>query len=311
MKVHRLLEITTLLLNHRTITAREFAGRFNVSIRTIYRDIEDLSAAGIPVYMSKGKGGGISLLETFTLDKTLVSEQESSSLLMALKTLQATQYPEVDTFLAKLEALFRPAASSNWVLIEFMPWGSKPNEENRFVEIRQAILARKVITFDYIDARAEKSHRQVEPVQVIYKSQAWYLRGYCRTRCAFRTFRLSRIKNLLVKAETFPYRPIPADEPGDQPGQKKPLTTVKMRFAPAVTQRVFDDFDDSRIAGLPDGSCLVTVDLVEDEWVYGLILSYGSFVEVLEPAHLREIIRLRLAQALMAYNGENHQTPSL
>jgi predicted DNA-binding transcriptional regulator YafY len=113
MRVNRLLEMVTLLLNRQTITAGEFAERFNISVRTVYRDVEDLSSAGIPVYMSKGKGGGISLLEDFTLNKTLISRQETDSLLLALRTLQAVKYPDVDRFLEKLQSLFHTSAPSD------------------------------------------------------------------------------------------------------------------------------------------------------------------------------------------------------
>jgi predicted DNA-binding transcriptional regulator YafY len=299
MRVNRLLEMTTLLLKQKTIPAKEFAERFNVSTRTIYRDVEELSSAGVPVYMSKGKGGGIGLLDTFTLDKALVSEAEIDSLLMALKTLQATQYPEIDHFLAKLEGLFQHSTASDWVEIEFLPWGSKPNEENKFVEIKRAILEQKVIRFEYIDAREVKSQRRIEPVQVIFKSQAWYLRGYCLDRQDFRTFRLSRIKNLSVSATTFERREPEADEHKDAP--RPTLIAVKLKFSGEVTHRVYDDFDDALIRKNEDGSCLVSVDLVEDEWVYGMILSYGCFVEVLEPEHIRGIIMERMRRALQSY----------
>jgi predicted DNA-binding transcriptional regulator YafY len=301
MRVNRLLEITTLLLKRNVIPAKEFAERFNVSTRTIYRDVEELSSAGIPVYMIKGKGGGISLLDTYTFNKTLVSEHESDSLLLALKTLQATQYPEIDNFLVKLETLFNNAASSDWVHIEFSPWGSKPNEENKFIEIRHAILNQKVIRFDYVDAREEKSQRQIEPMQMIFKSQSWYLRGYCTDRKDFRTFRLSRIKNLIVTDTSFKRRDTQINQQQDERPLPKPLTRIKMKFSNEVTHRVYDDFDDELIIKNSDGSCHVTLDLVEDEWVYGFILSYGCYVEILEPEHLRRLITERMKKAIQLY----------
>jgi len=301
MRVNRLLEITTLLLKRNVIPAREFAERFNVSTRTIYRDVEELSSAGIPVYMIKGKGGGISLLDTYTFNKTLLSEHESDSLLLALKTLQATQYPEIDNFLVKLETLFNNAASSDWVHIEFSPWGSKPNEENKFIEIKHAILNQKVIRFDYVDAREEKSQRQIEPMQMIFKSQSWYLRGYCTDRQDFRTFRLSRIKNLKVTDTGFKRRDTQINQQQDEQPLPKPLTIIKMKFSNEVTHRVYDDFDDELIIKNPDGSCHVTIDLVEDEWVYGFILSYGCYVEILEPDHIKQLITNRMKKAIQLY----------
>jgi predicted DNA-binding transcriptional regulator YafY len=301
MRVNRLLEITTLLLKRNVIPAKEFAKRFNVSTRTIYRDVEELSSAGIPVYMIKGKGGGISLLDTYTFNKALISEHESDSLLLALKTLQATQYPEIDNFLVKLETLFNNSASSDWVQIEFSPWGSKPNEENKFIEIKLAILKQKMIQFDYVDAKEEKSQRQIEPMQIIFKSQAWYLCGYCIDRHDFRTFRLSRIKNLKITDISFKRRDTQINQQQSEQSLPKPLTKIKMRFSSEVIHRVYDDFDDELIVKNPDGSCYVTINLVEDEWVYGFILSYGCYVEILEPEHLKRLITNRMKKAVQLY----------
>ena len=152
MKINRLLEITLILLNKGNTTARELADRFEVSTRTIYRDIDELSAAGVPVYTNKGSGGGISLLENYVLNRSIITEHERDSLLLALKTLQATRYPEIDEILGKIGALFKNAPAADWVHIDFTPWGSGPNEENKFLNIKQSILQCKVATFDYINA---------------------------------------------------------------------------------------------------------------------------------------------------------------
>ncbi len=303
MRVNRLLEITTLLMSRKSIPAKEFAERFQVSTRTIYRDVEELSAASVPVYMSKGKGGGISLLDTFTVNKTLVSGQESDSLLLALQTLQATQFPEVKHLLARLEVLFQRPATEDWVHIEFSPWGSNPNEENKFIEIKHAILRKETIRFDYVDARGEKSLRRVEPMRLIFKSHAWYLWGYCRDRKDFRTFRLSRMKCLALTGEVFVRRLPGFPEEGVAHPLEKPLTHFRLRFGPEALPRVYDDFDESLIVRTPDGFCEVSVDFVEDEWVYGFFLAYGCSLEILEPDRFRREFANRLRMTLRRYEG--------
>ena len=107
MKINRLLEISLVLLNKGTVTAKELAERFNVSTRTIYRDVDILSTAGIPVYTNKGNGGGISILDNYSINKTVLTDGERDSLLLALKTLQSTKYPEIDTVLDKIGAVFK------------------------------------------------------------------------------------------------------------------------------------------------------------------------------------------------------------
>jgi len=301
MKINRLLEITLVLLNKGNTTARELADRFEVSTRTIYRDIDELSAAGVPVFTNKGSGGGISLLENYVLNRSFMTEHERDSLMLALKTLQATRYPEIEAVLEKIGGLFKETTSDDWVHIEFSPWGSGPNEENKFLDIKRAILERKIITFDYINADGIMSHRRIEPMQLAYKGQAWYVWGYCETRRDFRTFRISRIRNIVVTDEGFVRRPpesIKEEEPAAKPRKS---VTLKLRFQPENLYRVYDDYDEERITRNPDGTYDVTVTFPEDEWVYGYIMSFGSYVEVLEPQHIRDIVRERMKKALDFY----------
>jgi len=307
MKINRLLEITILLMNKGSLTAKELADRFGVSTRTIYRDIDVLSGAGVPVYASKGKGGGISLLENYYFNKTIISEHESESLLLALKTLQATKYPEIDTVLNKIGAVFRNSDSADWVHIDFSPWGSRPNEHNKFMDIKKAILDRKVIAFDYVNADGKRSVRNVEPMRLIFKGQAWYLWGYCKTREDFRTFRISRMKNVTVTSEIFERRKYSdAERHGGNTEEHRNLVNLKLRFFPQALHRLYDDFDDDLITRNSDGTCTVCVTFPEDEWVYGYIMSFGSYVEVLEPRHIREIVADRMRKALKFYE-ENFQ----
>lgn len=168
MKINRLLEITLILLNKGTTTAKELAERFGVSARTIYRDIDDLSSAGVPVFTNKGGGGGVSLLEDHVLNRSLITEHERDDLLLAPRTLQATQYPEIEAILDRIGALFANTTPSDWVRIEFSPWDSGPNAENKLLDTKRAILRCNVTTFDCMDANGIRSHRNIEPMQLLF-----------------------------------------------------------------------------------------------------------------------------------------------
>lgn len=301
MKIERLLEIIIILLNKGTVTAKDLADRFDVSTRTIYRDIDVLSAAGVPVFTNKGNRGGISLLENYALNKTLISEHESESLLFALKTLQATQYPEIDKILDKIGAVFRNSNSADWVYIDFSPWGSNPNEYNKFIDIKKAILECKVILFDYVNSEGKKSKRSMEPMRLIFKGQSWYLWGYCRIRQDFRTFRITRIKNVVIIDELFERKNPKRIENPETKEVPKTMVTLKLKFYPEVLYRLYDDFEHEIIIKNNDGSYSVTVTFPEDEWVYGYIMSFGCYVEVLEPEHIRKIIKDRMRKALEFY----------
>lgn len=297
MKISRLIEITMLLLNREKVTAGELARRFQVSPRTIYRDVEDLSAAGVPVYMARGSGGGISLLPDWSLDRMLLSPEDRESLVLAIQTLQATRLPGVSSALQKLGALF--GAGEQWAQVDFSPWGSHPEEGEKFDRIRDAILQRRVVKFQYINSQGETSTREVEPMKLQFKGQAWYLHGYCRTREDFRLFRLSRVRGLTTSGENFQRQRIGQNDAADHPWGRP--VKLKLKFQPALAHRVYDDFSEKAIAKNRDGTLTVTATFPEDQWVYGYILSFGCDVEVLEPAHVREIILGKLKQAIALY----------
>lgn len=301
MKINRLLEIIIILLNKGTATAKELADRFGVSARTIYRDVDVLSSAGVPVFTIKGNGGGISLLENYSLNKTLVSEHECESLMLALKILQATKYPEIDSVLDKIGAVFKNVESADWVYIDFSPWSSRPDEYNKFIDIKKAILERKTISFNYVNAEGNRSLRRIEPMRLIFKGQAWYLWGYCKTREDFRTFRISRMKNVIVTNEAFERRK--PEDYGKNEVDENPekLVNLKLKFYPEALHRLYDDFDDEIIIRNADGTCNVSVTFPEDEWVYGYIMSFGCYVEVLEPDHIKEIAADRMRKTLEFY----------
>jgi len=186
MKINRLLEISLVLLNKGTVTAKELAERFDVSTRTIYRDVDILSTAGIPVYTNKGNGGGISILDNYSINKTVLTDGERDSLLLALKTLQSTKYPEIDTVLDKIGAVFKNSPAAEWVDINFSPWGSGPNAENKLLNIKMAILNCKVIIFDYINANGIKSQRTGRDFEAgpVWQAQGLPLVGI-QLRCRF------------------------------------------------------------------------------------------------------------------------------
>ena len=152
MQINRLFEIVYILLDKKTVTAKELSERFEVSTRTIYRDVDTLSSAGIPIYMSKGKGGGIRLLENFVLNKSVLSEREQNEILTALHGLGVTNYPEVDNVLSKLSTLFNKN-SQNWIEVDFSNWAGN---ERKFNLIKMGILDKKVIRFEYFSSYGEK-----------------------------------------------------------------------------------------------------------------------------------------------------------
>jgi len=311
MQINRLLEIVYALLRQKTVTAKELAERFEVSQRTIYRDIDTLSLAGIPVYTEKGKGGGIGLLPEFVLDKSILSEQEQAEILIALQGLASTQIAEVSSppgaqpapgqVLKKLTSLFNKR-SVNWLEVDFSGWGG-PYGGDIFDGFKTAILDHRLVEFDYFSTYGEKTRRRAEPLQLWFKSRAWYVRAFCLLRQDVRLFKLTRVKNLTVTREVFAERNLleTCDTSAANQHDRTDVTLI-IKIAPEMTYRVYDEFDDEHIRKNDDGSFTVTVIWPEDDWVYGFILSFGEYVEVIEPEHVKKIIREKAARVAGKYS---------
>ena len=289
MQINRLLEIVYVLFRQKTVTAKELAERFEVSQRTIYRDIDTLSLAGIPVYTEKGKGVGIGLLPGFVMDKSLLSDKEQTEILSALQGLSTVKSDGADAILKKLSAVFNKNTVT-WLDVDFTDWSFTNGDV--FSEFKTAILGRRVAEFDYYSSYGEKTRRRVEPIQLWFKHRAWYLRAYCLTRRDVRLFKLNRVKNLDITGEIFGERNIleSVDKETDA-RPSKPDVTIRMRIAPEMTYRVYDEFGESWVEKQADGGFIVTAMWPEDEWVYGTLLSYGEYLEVLEPERLRALIK--------------------
>ena len=174
----------------------------------------------------------------------------------------------------------------------FEPWNSKVNEQDRFSKIRDAIIGRNVISFDYVNAEGNKGSRFAEPVKLIFNANTWYLIAYCLKRNTYRMFRLSRIKNVEITNRSFSEHPAPEYE--KQTNYHTSLVDLRLRCDRKVLSRLYDTFDGEYISKNDDDTYDLIATIPEDEWVYGYILSLGEYAEVLEPEHIRKIIKARI-----------------
>lgn len=301
MKINRLLELTIILLNKGTVTAKEMAKRFDVSTRTIYRDIEELSSSGIPIYCNRGSGGGISLIEDYSINRTLLSNSEREKILFALRSLQVTNYPGIEEVLDKLGGIFKEN-SNKWIQIDTVLWGSDPNQQNKFTEIKKAILDSRAITFDYISRNNIKNKRTIYPLRLIYKGSSWYISGYCTMRNDIRLFRISRIKYVEIMKDKFnrsDYESLIIDENIDFINTR--IAPVKLRFSSEALYRLYDEYDDDMICKNEDGTYSLELYYEQDEWLIGYILSYGNYVVVEAPDDFRMEVKKKIEQMYQKY----------
>lgn len=298
MQINRLFEIIYILLNKKSITAKELAEHFEVSVRTIYRDIDTLSIAGIPIYTSQGKGGGISLLDHYVLDKSLLSEQEQKEILYALQSLTVINVPDTNKVLSKISNLFNKN-NRNWIEVDFSPWGSDQNRSCQFTMIKDAILNFRIIEFLYMNNSGEKSIRRVEPMKLLFKEKAWYLQGFCLNKETYRTFKITRMSELIISNEAFIERDI--KETIDIKETENPFILLILNISSEGAYRVYEEFDKGDIRKNEDGSFTINTSMPKGEWIYSYLLSYGSLLEVKEPMDIRLEMKKRINLMINKY----------
>ena len=285
----RLFEILYVLLERRQVSAPELAQRLGVSVRTVYRDVEALSEAGIPVYASQGRGGGIALMEGFTLSRAALSDGEKDALLMAVKGLAASE-EDARTALSKLSGLFERGAK-DWLEVDLSAWGAAGQKDERFALLREAIRAKRVVAFTYCSAYGLRRERRVKPARLAFKSAAWYLQAKCCEKDAYRTFKLSRMSALRMSEDSFP------DDMADLPAidvaywGKAPLEPVVLWVQADSAFRAMDDFAAEQIHENPDGSLTVHTQTPICDDFFAFLLSYGDALEVLSPKSARQLMR--------------------
>lgn len=299
MKDSRLFRLLYLLIERGSCTAGELAHTLEVSERTVYRDVDALSAAGIPVYARKGRGGGIHLMDQFVLDRTLLTGQQQDEILFALRAILATGGSEEGETLARLSALFR-REGADWIQVDFSDWGSGAAERENFALVKGAVLGRRLLSFTYYSSAGERTVRLVEPARLVFKSGCWYLLAFCRLRQGWRAFRLARMEGLVLEEETCPVRQAPEHLEAPLPENYRPAT-LRLRFEQSAAYRVRDYFHPRQIRTGEDGRLIVECTFPEDRWLLSFLLSFGREVEVLSPVCWKTMLAGELERAIKKY----------
>ncbi|GAA0355436.1 helix-turn-helix transcriptional regulator [Bacillus horti] len=300
MKLERLLSIVVLLLNRKKVQAKELADLFEVSVRTIYRDIESINQAGIPIVTLQGANGGIGLVEGYKLDRNILTNNELTAIFTALQSLSTTHANTThQLLLEKLSSIVptndaeRFLEQTKQFIIDLSSWSDNPELENKIEQLKKSIERQWVVTFLYCSPQGDRTHRSVEPYTLVLKRHSWYLYAFCQNRERFRLFKLQRMKNIDLTNEAFVRESISL---ADIPWQKewnKPANQQKvvLRFHPKTHQLAEEWFGVEKLNKDKQGYYVVESLFPEDNWLYGFILSFGAGVEVLEPTHLRQKIK--------------------
>ncbi|WP_333652878.1 helix-turn-helix transcriptional regulator [Lacrimispora sp.] len=301
MKVDRLVSIIMILLDKKRIGAQELADMFEVSPRTIYRDIDTINMAGIPVRSTSGVGGGFEIMENYKIDRKVFSAADLSSILMGLSSLSnMIRGDELVNAFAKVKS-FIPAdrakdieLKANQIYIDLSPWMGNRNIQPYLEIIKTALQESKLLTFEYADRYGNKTVRTAEPYQLVLKSSHWYWQGYCYKRNDFRLFKLSRTSNLQIQEEFF----TPRDYQKPQLDFTDILTTmqtkIKIRIHKSIMDRVLDYCTYEHFSPDGDEHYIVSFPFIENEYHYNILFSFGNKCECLEPLHIRTEMKRRI-----------------
>ena len=296
MQIDQLFEFVYILIDKKQVTAKEMAKRFGISTRTVYRWIEALSVSGVPVYTLAGRGGGIAISENYTLDKTVLSEDERLAVVSSVKALNelsGNQTSIVNANIKAAEKLSRLVSKdTDWLEVNFSPWSPEGQGVRQlFGTLRDCILERKQVAFDYFSGSGNSEHRLVHPWKLVYRGQAWYLRGWCTSRKAERFFKLSRMVNVISTGQTANVTintEYSKSQPKEESSKNSPLVQIKAEISSKKAFYFLDTFACSEIQTHKDGSLTVAFSAPDEEWLSGLLLSFGADIKIISPKELKE-----------------------
>lgn len=303
MKLERLLTMTMILINRKKVTAQELADLFNVSVRTIYRDIETLSCAGVPVISQQGVNGGISLIDGYRVDKQVLTKEELTSLSIAIKSALTTyEDSHAEAVLEKLTGVAdeKVKQSIDQLFIDLSPWGPNVIFKEQITLLKNAIEHGHHISFTYSTTHGRITRRLLEPHTLVQKGKVWYVYGYCTLREDFRLFKISRMKDIKEEKTTFQRKEVNLSElPWDKKWHRpQNIVNLTLSFDFAITTLVEESFGAEHV---DNESSTINISLPEDEWLYGFLLSFGHRLKVLEPSHISEIVLKRAQEIVELY----------
>ncbi|MEN8155256.1 MAG: YafY family protein [Acidobacteriota bacterium] len=298
MRIDRLLSITILMLNRDRVTAKELSEKFEVSVRTIYRDLDALLLAGIPVMSYQGNEGGYGLVENYKINKQLLSLNEMLSILSSLQSINISLEDEqYDSAMEKIKSLVpgdkkeEISRQMEQIIIDFIPWDGNLRQKDNLSLVHKSIVASKIIEFTYTNNKGIKKRRKVEPMTLFFRGYGWYLFAYCLLRNDYRIFRLARIRNISTLSSLYTRRNRSYKDFSSPEFDKGEKIELVIKFSKEIQPWVEDAFDDSDIKDTSETHFIVTTEINEDNWIYPWILSYGEHAEILKPKSVRDKIK--------------------
>ncbi|NUU60695.1 helix-turn-helix transcriptional regulator [Paenibacillus agri] len=302
-KVERLISIIMILLKKNIVSTSEFAQLFNVSKRTILRDMETLSLSNIPIYATHGVNGGYGIMDEYKVDKRLLSSSDLENILTALGGLeQILISEEVEITIKKIEAMVSALSLKSSIQLSFYDWEGRSEILQTLRTCQEAILMRRLVSFDYIDKDGATSNRIVEPYQLHFSERSWYLKGFCLDRMGYRTFKLSRIDKLNMDEKTFS----PRDDLLEQvqtASYQPQLVAIKALISPSIKDQFIERYGRKSIENYSSEFLLATIYVPQNSTGFQFLASFGTNLTIVEPTAYVEDFRNYLKKMMDNYSG--------
>ncbi|MCR4929594.1 MAG: YafY family transcriptional regulator [Lachnospiraceae bacterium] len=300
MKIDRLIGILSILLQKEMTTAPELAEHFEVSRRTINRDIEDLCKAGIPIQTTQGVGGGISIMSGYRMDRTILTSRDMQMILAGLRSLDSVSGSSYySQLMEKIQAGSSELVSGKEsVLIDLSSW-YKATLAPKISMIQDAIESRHLIKFKYF-APSGESVRTVEPYYVVFKWTSWYVYGWCLKRKDYRLFKLNRMDKVELTNKEFECRNVPLPDMSAELLYPRNIK-VKALFDADMKWRLVEEFGMECYSERKDGKLLFEEYYSDMDNLVSWMLTFGDKVEVLEPEEVRERLKVMADNMIKVY----------
>lgn len=298
--VDRLFQIVYMLMEKPQMTAKELAEVFEVSERTIYRDVDKLTLAGIPIYTNQGKNGGISILPDYVLNKTVLTKDEKDRILESLNALSEVSFSRDRETMSKLHA-FLGEQHQDWIEVAFSSWGNSEEEASVFAKIKDAILEHHFMKIMYSGNQGALIERTIRPLKLCFKDQAWYLYAYCCLREDYRFFKLKRISKLTVLDAYFEPEKVGKvlQQSSKDYSQNVKVVRATLEISPDMAFRAYEEL--TNLSVTDQGTLVCTMDVTDVNWLISYILSYGSRMRVLEPPEIKERVMQEIEKMRKMY----------
>lgn len=306
MKYQIMIKMLMLLMAKKKVTAGEIAERFEISVRSVYRYVEELNVAGVPIDVVRGRYGGIFIADTYKLPSGYFTRGEYGAVINAVTAMLSTvDDGDLSSALEKLErqqkADKRELTVCGNIIVDGGAWGDLGKLPQKMKLCEQAVKDCASIEIDYVSREGEHSKRVIDPHVLILKQNVWYVYAFCHTRQSFRTFKIGRIKGARFIGRNFVRRDISKDDiPLNFEYTSEQLIPVTLGIKKDALADVEEWIGVDNVEPRWDG-LIATVSLPDDEMLVDKILGFGGKVRVLEPAALKERVR----EAALAIAEEN------